>query len=281
MIMMLKKYEQRSLIVIALIVGAIFFGVYLRLWDLSSVLTYSLYFLLAGVVGVFLLGFRERIENAVGKKPVTPPEVPMKIAIDDNLVYLAIHYPRIKSKADVPDATRLRYVTDNRNKIAFRVVPDWLEPSVREHKINWQVYDDENALRKYIVANFPLILEGTPNPGQLGLKYHDGVLTLAEDRYAGLMSKLKGHKLEDLEIVYLRRARFFFPPARRILLLKRSAKEAWLSPPCEAGLVANGIVDSEVLGMHFWETCKGWCKCYNGYTFIKWHYPESQLLEGV
>ena len=60
---MLRKGEFATVIIVILLIITLFLGVYLGGWELSSVLSYVPYFLLAGIAGTLAWGFRERIED--------------------------------------------------------------------------------------------------------------------------------------------------------------------------------------------------------------------------
>jgi hypothetical protein len=276
---MLTKQEQRAIIVIILFIIALFFPVYLRWWDLSSVLSYVPYFLLGGIVGTLLLGFRERIEKFFGKKPEPTLEQKtsyvMEPDVDRNFAHLTIHFVKIKSEPDIPSLTRTRCVTYDSRRQYYRV-PDYLEPYVKAHKIGWHVHDNKDKLDKYLEQfdRYPT----DPPIEILSLKYNEyGHLVLAKDEYSELISKLGNRRLEDLQVVLLRRislGRY----VHRTLLLKNSTKEAWQSPPCDSVLLANRKITSEEYTMRPWEDCKAWCKRL-GYTYIPQRYPESKLTE--
>lgn len=249
--------------------------------DIHGILSVLPYFLVAGIVGVFLWGFRERLEGAFGKKSAVSHEV-SESSIDPRFAHLTVHYSNIRDTPDTENPARPRFVTDNGRKQAYWV-SDLLEPYIRQHKICWFSYNGQRALMASLDRENYGIRRRAPLPEELGLSIdNDGSLKLAKVSKveSDLVSKLRDSKLEDLQVVFLERKRFRSLSARRTLLLKFSTKEAFLSPPFAPALVENGIVTSETYGMHRWQTCKCWCKRH-GYTFTERHYPESELTKGL
>lgn len=200
---------------------------------------------------------------------------------DPRFAHLTIHYSQVRDAPDVQNPARPRYVTNNRTKQAYWV-SDLLEPYVRQHKISWYSHDGEKTLLAYLDHEHYSANRRAPLPEELELSFDkDGSLKLLQVQMeSDLMSKLKGRKLEDLQIVFLERRRFLSSPARRKLLLKFSTKQAFLPPSCTYELVDNGIVTFEGYGMYPWEGCKRWCKRH-GYTLIRQHYPDSELTKGL
>jgi hypothetical protein len=194
---------------------------------------------------------------------------------------LTIHYSQIKDTPDTQNPARPVYVTENRKKQAYWV-SNLLEPYVIQHKIFSYSHDGEKALTAYLELEHYEIIRRAPLPEELGLSINqDGSVELAKVKTeSDLVSKLKGRKLEDLQIVFLERKRFLSIANRRTLLLKISTKQAFLAPTCAPELLENGIVTSERLGMFRWESCKCWCKRH-GYTLIERHYRESELTSGL
>ena len=276
---MTQRYEWVSVIVV--ITLAIFqgLGVYLEVWKLSDILSIIPFFIFTAMFGVFLWGLGKRIDNLIGKR--TEKEVSsaivdseLKRAKESNVStfsHLTIHYSQ---KTDNPetliDSAQPIYVTNNKTRMAF-LVPEWLKPYIYLRKISLQFHDGERALLRFVntysgdASRKPLLIE-------LGLRFDEEMLVLAQE--SDLLLKLKGHKLEDLRVVFLQRIR-----ARRTLLLKKSTKEAFEAPVCVNELTANGIIaDWQSFRMWPWENCKRWSK-RQGYTFHQWRFPESELLK--
>jgi hypothetical protein len=278
---MLGNYEDRAIIVIAVFMLLLFLGVKMGWWDLTSVLSWVPYFLLAGMIGTFLLGFRERIEKLFGKETTTTEpsaieawkKVLVKSSDISTFSHLTIHYSQKTENPDtLIDSAQPKYVTNNTTHAAF-LVPAWLKPYIQLRKISIQPHDGERALRRFI-GLFDGKTDHEPTPRELGLRFEGKILVLAQE--SDLLSKLKGHKLEDLRVVSLHRLR-----ARRTLLLKKSTKEAFEAPLCVSELIANDIIaDWEILGMRPWENCRCWSK-RQGYTFHPWRYSESELTKGL
>ena len=64
----MKQDESISLLVFLVLGVVLLLGVYEGLWPLHSVLEYVPYFVMAGMVGFLVWGFRERIENALKRQ---------------------------------------------------------------------------------------------------------------------------------------------------------------------------------------------------------------------
>lgn len=281
---MVQKYDVVSVVVpiigIAYLVLSVWVG-WLPMNDIQSAIPYIV---ITIIIGVFLWGQQRRLENALGKKPTTSSEESTpKYKPDSNFVHLAIHYLRIKGAQDTPDSAQLRYVTNDKNRVAFLVrdLPDWLVAAVKEHKMTWCPYDDEKVLRKTLLAGYS-VSDIPPIPETLGLKFIGGNW-IEYTPHSELLSTLEGHRLKNLQVLHLTR-RYFFSEVRRTLLIKFSEdkakkSEVWLAPSFVFELVEKGILTEEYKGMRFWESCEKWCK-RKGYdtTHIDRHYPESALL---
>jgi len=277
---MLRKDEWISITLTALLVVAMSLGLYLGLWTLDSILSVLPYFLVAGIVGVFLWGFRERIEDAFGKKPVVSHGVPKSTIIDPRFAHLTVHYSQLRDSPDTENPARPTYITDNGKKRAYRA-SDMLQPYIRQHKINFQSHESGRALEAYFRKHNIEYEDIDPLPEQIGLKFDtDGSLILAKD--SEILSKLKDRKLDGLRIAFLSRFSLFAEghEVTRTLLLKFSTKEAFESPLYARELIANGNIDFQHYAMRPWESCKRWSKRY-GYKFIERRYTESELLGGV
>jgi hypothetical protein len=265
---MAQRYELFSVVVIVLLAVSECLGIYLGAWKLSDVLSSVPFFIL----------------NALGKKTTTTDSSEVEDSELDRVAksssiatfaHLTIHYSQ---KTDDPNtlikSAQPRCVTNNITHGVY-FVPDWLKPYIRFRKISVQPHDGERALRRFVSEYARAFSENSePLARELGLKFEGNRLVLLQE--SDLVSKLKGHKFEDLRVVFLRRIR-----ARRTLLLNRSTKEAWEAPLYVGELLENGIIaDFQNLGMRPWENCKSWCK-HQGYTFHPWRYPESELTKGL
>jgi hypothetical protein len=288
---MVQRYEWVSIVVVILLAFSQWLGIYLGVWTLSSVLSVVPFFIFTAMFGVFLWGIGKRIENALGKTTTTTAPSKFKeseleaVKSSDISPFsrLTIHYSK---KTDNPDTlinpNQPIYVTNNEMHTANKtvravfLVPDWLKPYIHLHKISSQPHDDEKALRKFISTYLRENMREPvrePLPRELGLKFEGNNIVSLQDE---LITKLEGHKLEDLRVIFLHRIR-----ARRTLLLKRSTQEAWEAPLNVSKLILSGIIaDSENLGMRPWENCSRWSK-RQGYTFHPWRYPESELTKGL
>jgi hypothetical protein len=155
-----------------------------------------------------------------------------------------------------------------------------MEPYVREHKVNWHPpYDNESKLRNYLSAHFK-VSDTDATLYDLGLKYDKGLLVSAEGKVpSNVVSKLMDRKLEDFELMHLRRFSLWHF-IDRWLFLKHSTNEAWHVPLCVHELSENHIVAYDDSAMRPWEGLKGWCKRKH-YRYIPWPYPESKLTEGT
>lgn len=72
-----------------------------------------------------------------------------KKTIDPRFAHLTIHYSQRTDTPDTPNPARPRLVVDNRRK-RYYWVSTWLEPYIRQHKINWHTHDGEKALRTWL-----------------------------------------------------------------------------------------------------------------------------------
>jgi hypothetical protein len=197
---------------------------------------------------------------------------------DPNFLHLTVHYLRIRGVPDNPDSATLKYITDDKKEESYRmcVLPDWLAPAIKEHRIRWHPYDDERVLRRYVTSKYSFVDKDPPLPDWLGLRFLRG--SWVEDKpHSELLSKLEGRKLKDLQIADLSR-RSLFSHVRRVLLVDFSKKQVWLAPSCCFELIEKGIVESEIYEMHPWQSCKCWSKRKFGFDFISRRYSESQLF---
>ena len=155
--------------------------------------------------------------------------------------YLTVHYPRIKSEPGIPSPSRIRYVTNNRKKQAFPV-PDFLERIILEHKTNWRCHHNERVLWQYLTQHNTVNLTDA-TPEDLGLRFdrNESLVSAEDNQHSDLVSKLRGHKLENLQIAFLNGFSLWHS-VKRTLLLERSTKTAWLPPPCAYELVSSALV---------------------------------------
>lgn len=268
----MPNYKQVSGILLIAIVGLLTLIFQLtRVIDIMSDLTGIWVWIAAILLGIGT----GLITRKTGKKPTTSPEMSTPIIPDRNFAHLTIHYSQKTDNLDMLiDSAQPRYVTNNRTK-QFFLVPSWLKPYIHQHKISPQSHDGERALRKYISTYSGDKSATEPDPRQLGLMFNEKNELILAQEY-DIVSKLGGHKLEDLRVVFLHRIH-----ARRTLLLKKSTKEAFAAPMCILELTARGIIaDSEDLGMRPWENCNRWSKRQH-YTFHPERYPESELTKGL
>lgn len=276
---MIQKYDVVSVAVPILGIASLVVGVrmgWLPLSDIQSAIPYIVFTI---IIGVFLWGQQRRLDKALGKK-VEPEVVKSKpYDPDDRFEYLTVHYLRVRGSQDVPDPSRPRCLVDGRAKVASWVIPEWLEPFVIDHKILWQPYDDEKTLRTYIKERYSLS-QILLTPEDLRLQYVKGELReRGKEEYSDLITRLKGRKLENLQVVYLTRRH---PFARRTLLVDFDAKTVWLSPLYDFELIANGLVTSETYGMWPLESCDCFCKRKFHFPLVPQRYPESKLfVEGA
>lgn len=69
----MKRDEIGSLTTFLILAAVLLVGVYDALWSLSDLLSLVPYFIMAGMIGVLLWGFRERIEQAFRVHPTQQP----------------------------------------------------------------------------------------------------------------------------------------------------------------------------------------------------------------
>lgn len=244
----------------------LFFGEMTRLFTSLSVEGIIGLLAIIGIIGapigIFFL-YRDWSKNAIN--------IPVQFA------HLTVYYSK-RGKQD--------YVTNNKTKYAYWV-SDLLESRIKRHKIPMHHYKEKETLPNYLKTNGFTVFEKDPLPEELGLIYLENksfILIDPPKESSNLCTKLMGHKLEDLQVVYLHRIdlRVILQghiSVHRVLLLKKS--ETWLAPDCLSELLKNGIiVNSLISSMHFWEDCNGW-SVRNHYTFHPWAYPESELTKGL
>ena len=176
------------------------------------------------------------------------------------------------------------YITNNETKMAYWV-SDLLSSKIKQHKIPTHPYKEKDTLPNYFKTIDFTVFERDPLPKELGLIYlgnQNFILIGSPKANSTICTKLIGHKLEDLCVIYLNRIdiRVIFQGCihvHRLLLLKISTKEIWEAPECTSELTKNAIiVKSLISGMRFYEDCNGW-STRKGYLFHPWEYPETEL----
>jgi len=189
------------------------------------------------------------------------------------------------------------YITKKRitvdEPLGIYTIPAWLNPYIYLGKITTTPHKDDQDLKNYVKKLYQLTSLRSMLPARvlyaedIGLIIDgDNLRPLQEsDReYAPLLEKLKGRKLGNFKIVYLKRLdlrnitdhRMY---ARRTLLLKNT--DTWEAPDYLSELIKNGIiVTPEFSGMHFWEDCYGWSK-RNHYTFHPFPPSDDEFIKDL
>ena len=92
-----------------------------------------------------------------------------RTTVDPRFAHLTIHYSQRTDTPDIPNPARPRLVVDNRRK-RYYWVSTWLEPYIRQHKINWHSHDGEKALRTWLKKEKIEPHETDPTPEEIGLE---------------------------------------------------------------------------------------------------------------
>jgi hypothetical protein len=224
----LTKYQVVTIVTVTVLAIVQWLGIRLGIWTLTDVLSVIPYFLFTAMFGVFLWGLGKNIENALGKKTAQPPEEiedkQLKMAEKSGLSTfssLTVHYAQKTNNPDtLINSAQPKYVTNNLTKEAF-LVPSWLKPYVRQRKISPQSHDGERKLDTFLKA-YGGSRTREPLPEELGLRFEGDKLIRAET--SDTLTKLKGHTLEDLRIIILKR----FYHKERTLLWNRTMNEVFM-----------------------------------------------------
>jgi hypothetical protein len=272
---MVKGYYYLTGIALILLAGFQWLGTILGWWTLSAVMSYVPFLIFTAMVGVFLWGYREKIETVSGKTVVKEVNEVKQYVRDLNFLHLVVYYSRIQNMPDTPENANTRYIINDKTTYAFRIpeLPDWFSSEIKEHRMRWCSYDSDKNLNAYIKSKFSI--GDSPSPKDLGLQLVNREWK-EDNQNSDLLSNLKGKKL-DLQIAELER-RYFLGVKRRILLIDPSAKEVWQAPSCYYDLVQNKIVGSQTYGMRFYEDCGDWSRRFLHYSFTPLQYPESKLI---
>ena len=242
--------------------------------------------------GVLYWGFKPDIGRYTGEVTIlsenTPEDLKKSAKISGLITGLTVLYSLRTNNLDtLINSVQLKYVVF-RNRVF--VMPNWLNPFVKEGKISYQVYDGEMALRKYINKEYgtEAMMNHEPRIDELGFKAKDGYIVWVGDEIDEMITKLKETKdfdFEDFRIVFLQRIDFRVIlhkriHARRLLLLKESTKESFVEGQDFAlDLIAKRIIsDTQDLGMLPWESCKSWSK-HQGYVFHPYRYRWSEITK--
>ena len=82
----MKRDEAVSLFVFSGMAAGLLAGLYEGVWSLNDILAYVPYFIMAGMVGVLLWGFRDKIETIARKGELHEPNPKLEVKIDQRLV---------------------------------------------------------------------------------------------------------------------------------------------------------------------------------------------------
>jgi hypothetical protein len=275
-------------IIIQTIIGLIILSVLLWVgilggwYTLNSVLSLIPYFIITAMAAWVFFNIGEEVKNYLGRETSqTIENLPYKP--DPTFDHLEFHFLKEKDNEALM-TSRLRYLIDTSRGNAYLIhqIPEWLDTVVKGHSFLWVPHDDIRDLKKYIQQSKLTVIDISPSPQAVGLKYVTDSWQ-KENLYADLLIKIGKNKIEDLQLARLER-RYFFSIRRRMLIVDFSAQEIWLAPLCWRVLIQNSIVTDETYAMKWREKCKPWAKrwskeeCGKEFHFNPNHYPESLLI---
>ena len=90
-------------------------------------------------------------------------------ALDPRFTHLTIHYSQRTDTPEVMYPARPRLVVYYEKKKGYWV-PTWLEPYIKQHKLNWHTHDGEKALRTWLKKEKIEPHETDPSPEDLDLE---------------------------------------------------------------------------------------------------------------
>jgi hypothetical protein len=129
--------------------------------------------LLLIVIGVLLtiafelIVFPQKFVGKLEKTETVEKEVPK--LIDPRFVHLTIHYSQRTDTPDTLHPARPRLIVYYEKK-RYYWVPTWLEPYIKQHKLNWHSHDGEKALRTWLKLEKIEPHETDPSPKDLDLE---------------------------------------------------------------------------------------------------------------
>lgn len=92
-----------------------------------------------------------------------------KKTIDPRFTHLTIHYSQRTDTPDTMYPARPRLIVYYEKKKGYWV-PTWLEPYIKQHKLNWHTHDGEKALRTWLKKEKIELHETDPSPEDLDLE---------------------------------------------------------------------------------------------------------------
>ena len=134
---MVKRYYLLTGIALVLLAVFQWLGTFLGLWTLSDVMSYIPFIIFTAMVGVFLWGYREKIENVSGKTASKEVNENKLYTRDPNFLHLIVHYSRIQNMPDNPEHAHTRYIINDKTTSAFKIpeLPDWFSSEIKEHRM--------------------------------------------------------------------------------------------------------------------------------------------------
>jgi hypothetical protein len=208
--------------------------------------------------------------------------------------YVILFFPKSVSykrgeRTPTSKELRYKYFVDGRINTAYYMT-EYATDLLLKRKIQWYSETDQGEEKnKQLLTSKGIKLDPKPATRSVLLGQKPTILLAEHEGKPDLVSKLKGHRLDDLQIIFVfpRIYWFFpflerwahFPPSKR-LLLKFSTKEAFSAPSQSIELVKNGIIDSDRWRLQPRDSLDKLCKRY-GFTFKRKRYPESELTRGL
>ncbi len=197
-----------------------------------------------------------------------------------HLLHLRIHYSQKNDTPKTKSPAKPYYVVYWDAKQAYWV-PDLISSQIKKGKIQYNSHDGLNALQKHFKNNGITTNKRNPTLTELGLELDKNGNLLRLIPEPDIITKLKGRRLSDVELVclfpwhYHFRNRDNFP--NKILLRKYSTNVTFHAPTVFSKLIEYGIVSRDNCIIYPWENLKRWSK-RKGYTYYPQRFSDEQLL---
>jgi hypothetical protein len=272
----MRRYQGLT---IGLIISLVIFLVIGAIWNetlLINLLSYLPAFILSAITGLILWGLKENIEKTLGKEQTKENDV-KPYTYNPNLKHLSIHYVEARNSDTLESATEKLLVDTSMGKAyGLPCLPDWLLPAIKNHELYIRSYTDTKCFDDFIKPHYD-ISNAMVTPETVGLQYVDNQYRKIEP-YANILSKLKGHTLENLLVIKLKRRQLFWTKRRNILIDFKNEK-VWFAPDYWYLLKEKGILQSDERTMRFYDSCRSYCIREYKFELVPNYYPESMLLE--
>jgi hypothetical protein len=204
--------------------------------------------------------------------------------LDPRFIHLTIHYSQRTDNPDTSNPAKPSYIVDNRTKQAYPL-SSWLDPFIKQHLISYHPHDGETALKTYFKKNGIHPNEVDLLPEYLGLSFGKNGLLVKIEGEPQIVSKLRGRRLDDLEMYWLYPwYHYLLPssmrknPPRKRLLRKFSKKKTFNYPSHDIELVENNIISKDTKIMLPWDSLESWSNRHH-YTYIDRKYSEDELMK--